>query len=52
MPIQVIQKYLAICSPQMQAKFKSKIVELDFCNMNIATFLEYIARGIEKMRIE
>ena len=52
MSIQIIQEHLAICSPQMQAKFKSKIVELDFCNMNIVTFLEYIARGIEKMRVE
>ena len=50
MPIQVIQEHLAICSKELQKKFKSKIVELDFCNMNIATFLEYIAKGIEKMR--
>ena len=52
MPIQVIQEYLAICSKELQQKFKSKIVELDFCNMNIATFLEFIARGIEKAREE
>lgn len=52
MPIQIIQEHLAICSPEIQMKFKSKIVELDFCNMNIAKFLEFIARGIEKMRVE
>jgi len=52
MPIQIIQEHLAICSPEIQAKFKSKVVELDFCNMNIATFLEFIARGIEKARVE
>lgn len=52
MPIRVIQEHLTICNPEIQAKFKSKVVELDFCNMNIANFLEFIARGIEKMRIE
>jgi len=52
MPIQIIQQHLSICSPKTQAKFKSKIIELDFCNMNIATFLEFIARGIEKARAE
>jgi len=52
MPIQVIQEYLSFCGEEVQQKFKSKVVELDFCNMNIATFLEFIAKGIEKMRVE
>ena len=52
MPIQIIQEYLSFCGKEIQQKFKSKIVELDFCNMNLATFFEYIARGIEKTRGE
>ena len=46
MPISVIQEFLASCSEQDQQKIKSKFVELDFCNMSIAHFLEYIARII------
>ena len=50
MPIEVIQEYLSFCSEEVQEKFEFKVVELDFCNMNIATFLEFIAKGIEKVR--
>jgi len=36
MPIKIIQDFLAICSPQTQAKFKAKVIKLDFCNMELA----------------
>ena len=47
-PIEVIQEYLSMCPADIQEKVKSKIVKLDFCNMNVSNFLEYIAKGIAK----
>ncbi|KKL13024.1 hypothetical protein LCGC14_2529900 [marine sediment metagenome] len=48
MPIQVVREYLSFCNEEVQLKIKSKLVELDFCNISISNFLEYIARGIGK----
>jgi hypothetical protein len=50
MPIRIIQEFLTYCSEEVQEKFKSKLIELEFCNMNIATFLEYTARSIAMVR--
>ena len=45
-PIDVVIQFLSMCDEQTQQQIKTKLVELNFCNMNVAHFLEYIAKGI------
>lgn len=49
-PIDVIIQFLSMCDEQVQQQIKNKLVELDFCNMNIAHFLEYIAKGLVRIQ--
>ena len=48
-PIEVIQEYLSSCPQEIQEKVKTKLVQLDFCNMNVSHFLEHIAKGIAQI---
>ena len=52
MPIGVIQEFLAYSINEIQQEVKDKLVRMDFCNMNIIHFLEYIARGIGGIKHE
>ena len=45
-PVQVIQEYLSCCTTEVQEKVRNKLVHIDFCNMSVSHFLEYIAKGI------
>lgn len=45
-PIEVLQEYLQFCNEEVQERVKTKLVQLDFCNMSVSHFLEYIAKGM------
>ena len=48
-PIGVIREYLASCPREIQQKVKTKLVQLDFCNLNVSHFLEHLAKGIAQI---
>jgi hypothetical protein len=45
-PLSVLQEFLFNCHEAIQQVIKNKLVQLDFCNMNISHYLEYIAKGV------
>jgi hypothetical protein len=49
LPISVLKEFLFSCNNEIQQKIKNKLVELDFCNMSIAHFLEHVAKGMVKI---
>ena len=50
LPIGVVIQFLSMCDEQTQQQIQTKLVKMDFCNMNVAHFLKYIAKGITRIK--
>ena len=46
LPVNSIQQFLSSIRAKQQEKVKSKLLELNFCNMNISHFLEHLGKWI------